>query len=628
MSPLGHSPEEHPQPIRLWLPFLLVALLANGLCVWLGLLGAPSVSTLIAGEVASIPTSGSVLLTGLWISSPATLLLLPRRISYRHSAVWIISVAVACRLPLLSLTELAGTLFDLATLMLVLMLLRDHRFDPRWALLYACNPLVLYSVTGHGSSSVVLVMLITGAVWLYRKRRWPIMFLLLGLAVGGSCLELLLWPLFLRRDNLRYAWIAVVVALAHATPTFLTERLTVLGSLLRAGHSVAFDGPLCWLLQRLGFNGTVTVTCVALLVPVCLLGCWLNHPQRPGSRSSDPVNGLLAVSGAALLLSPTLHTEWLLLMIPLLAIRPLLSWLVLSGTWGLGLVSAGDAHLSGQPLDPLWLTPAVWIVPLLLLARELQLAVSRLRNGGPWPEPSTVSVVIPARNEAERLGACLAAISSSSSVSEVIVVDGGSSDSTRQVAEAAGARVIDHTAPIAAGGGRGGQINAGCRMAAGDLVAIVHADTCLEPGALDRALSVLACNPDAAGATLGARLDAPGIKLRLLEQFNDFRAALLGISFGDQVQLFRRHPLMERDLFPATPLMEDVELSLRLHRLGRVLFLWQQNLVSARRWQSGARWKTVLVNWLVAEYLLRRLQGSVDTVAMYKRYYGTQKPGV
>jgi hypothetical protein len=595
--------------IHRWAPFLVVALAATGLCVWAGRLGPSEVMTPAEGQLSLV-----LLSTGLWISSLMALLLLPKGLSFRYGAVAIMALAAVCRLGLVHLqvtVRLTVVLIDLATLSVVLLLLQDRRLDPRWALLYALNPVVLYTAAVQGYLAIVPALLITGSVWLYRKRHWPAMFFLLGLTVAGF-LELLAWPLFLHRENLRFAWIAPVAALirVRALPALLTDGLA------DANKPVQADGPLCWLLHRLEI-GHAAVICLALLVPLCLICCWLNHPQRLGSRAGDPVNGLLAVLGAALLLSPSLQIECLVTIIALLAVRPLLSWLVLSGTMALTLVIAG----SGQPSGSLWVTPAVWLVPLLLLLRELHLAACRLRSGGPWPEPSTISVVIPVRNEAERLGSCLDAISRSSCVCEVIVVDGGSNDSPRQVAESSGAKVIEHVAPVSDGGGRGGQINAGCRQAVGDLVAIVHADTRLEPGSLDRALTAMAADPDAAGATLGGRLDAPGIKLRLLELFNDLRASLLGISFGDQVQLFRRQPVMERKLYPAIPLMEDVELSLRLHRLGRVLFLWQQALVSVRRWQSGSRWKTLQVNSLVAEYLLRRLSGSADTTAMYHRYY-------
>jgi hypothetical protein len=612
-------------------PFLITALLAIGLCAWIGRLGEAGTTTLVVATVVLANGGLVLLLMALWASSLLALLLLPRSLPFHHSAAWIVALAALCRVLLLThpiagdgnryLTELGSTLVtssplavklvmiccDLATLVLVLQLLRQRRLEPRWALLHALNPVVLYSFAGTGHLAAPPVLLITGALLLYQKRRWPAMFMLLGLAAGvGYPVFLLTWPLFLRGDNLRQAWMTPVSALGPVLAALLT------GGLAPDRADLGPDQPL-------------VMICLVLLVPVCAVACWLNHPQRRGSRAQDPVNGLLAVLGAWLLLAPAEPIWSLAIMVPFLAIRPMMSWLVLSGTSALSLLGTGHQHLSGQLVDPGWLTAAVWLVPLILLARELQLAVSRNRSEGPWSEPRTVSVVIPARNEAEHLGSCLAALGLSSCVTEVIVVDGGSSDATRQVAGLAGARVIEHTAPITAGGGRGGQIKAGCRRAHGDVVAVVHADSRLAPGALDRALETLARNPDTAGATLGARLDGPGPRLRFLEVFNDLRAALLGISFGDQVQLFRRQPLLARDLYPGVPLMEDIELSLRLHRLGRVLFLWQRNLVSARRWQSGSRWKTVLVNRLVAEYLLRRLWGAPDTVAMYRRYY--DQPG-
>ncbi len=52
--------------------------------------------------------------------------------------------------------------------------------------------------------------------------------------------------------------------------------------------------------------------------------------------------------------------------------------------------------------------------------------------------------------------------------------------------------------------------------------------------------------------------------MRLIEYANDIRTALSGISFGDQIQFFRRLPVKAQDIYPVIPLMEDVELALRL----------------------------------------------------------------
>jgi hypothetical protein len=97
---------------------------------------------------------------------------------------------------------------------------------------------------------------------------------------------------------------------------------------------------------------------------------------------------------------------------------------------------------------------------------------------------------------------------------------------------------------------------------------------------------------------------------------------LTGIAFGDQVQFFRRDAVVCSNLFPAIPLMEDVELSLRLRRMGRTIFLFGNALVSARRWKRKGFFHTVMVIRLLTAYLFQRMRRAPDTVAMYRQYYG------
>jgi glycosyltransferase involved in cell wall biosynthesis len=88
-----------------------------------------------------------------------------------------------------------------------------------------------------------------------------------------------------------------------------------------------------------------------------------------------------------------------------------------------------------------------------------------------------VSVVIPARNDAEMLARCLAAlVAQTRPADEIVVVDNGSTDDTRAVAEAAGARVVAE--PIA---GIPRASAAGFDAARGDLIARIDADTVCPP---------------------------------------------------------------------------------------------------------------------------------------------------
>lgn len=212
-------------------------------------------------------------------------------------------------------------------------------------------------------------------------------------------------------------------------------------------------------------------------------------------------------------------------------------------------------------------------------------------------------------------------VSKNRQVLEIIVVDGGSSDQTRLFAREAGACVMIHDQPIENGGGRGGQIKTGIKSAKGDVVAILHADSILPGEEIDRIIKMLNAHPGVIGGSVGCRFDSSKPQFRLIELANDFRAAFLKISFGDQVQFFRRQPVVDHDLFPGIPLMEDVELSLRLHRLGRQVHLFGNVLVSTRRWKSigfkNARW--ILIQ--VLTYLITRLWSEPDTVNLYKKYY-------
>jgi hypothetical protein len=144
----------------------------------------------------------------------------------------------------------------------------------------------------------------------------------------------------------------------------------------------------------------------------------------------------------------------------------------------------------------------------------------------------------------------------------------------------------------------------------------------VEPGSLTRVLEVLGRQPGVIGGAIGTVFDSADPRLLIAEIANDVRAAVLGISFGDQIQFFRREPVQKLDLFPAIPLMEDVEMSLRLKRMGRQVYLFGSSVVSARRWRKGKLRRAALVIRLVGAYLWQRYLGQPDAPAMYRAYYG------
>ena len=188
-----------------------------------------------------------------------------------------------------------------------------------------------------------------------------------------------------------------------------------------------------------------------------------------------------------------------------------------------------------------------------------------------------LTVVIPTLDEAARIGTRLAELAQGTA-DEMIVADGGSSDATVEIAQRAGAQVV-----IAAGG-RGPQMNAGARAASGDVLLFLHADAALPPDAREWIARTLADPTVVAGAfRLHTVADEGRNWLGPFLRIADIRSHVTRTPYGDQA-LFVRRAVFERvGGFPAEPLMEDVALSRRLRREGRLVTVPAYVRVSGRR---------------------------------------------
>lgn len=191
-----------------------------------------------------------------------------------------------------------------------------------------------------------------------------------------------------------------------------------------------------------------------------------------------------------------------------------------------------------------------------------------------------LSVVIPTLNAAGGLGACLEALGEGL---EVVVVDGGSTDPTRAIAEAAGARVVE--APR----GRGVQLRRGAEAATGDWLLFLHADTRLSPGWREAGEAHMRDQPRAA-ACLRFRLDDPAWQARVIEIGVALRVALLRLPYGDQGLLVPRDLYDAVGGYGAMPLMEDVDLVRRIGRR-RLKVLDAAAATSAKRWRRDGWWR-------------------------------------
>lgn len=210
-----------------------------------------------------------------------------------------------------------------------------------------------------------------------------------------------------------------------------------------------------------------------------------------------------------------------------------------------------------------------------------------------------VSVVIPTLNEEAGLPACLGALFegvSAGVIRELIVADGGSDDSTLEIAEEAGAEIVRCAAS------RGGQLRAGAAKAQGDWLLFVHADTVLSDG-WSAAVEARLAQTDVAGY-FALRFEKGGIAGRLVAGWANLRSLLFGLPYGDQGLLVSRQLYEEIGGFADFPLMEDVAMAQQLGRR-RLAPLSAQATTSPRKYQAqgwlrrGGRNLWTLLRYLV-----------------------------
>ncbi|MDP2787039.1 MAG: TIGR04283 family arsenosugar biosynthesis glycosyltransferase [Pseudomonadota bacterium] len=200
-----------------------------------------------------------------------------------------------------------------------------------------------------------------------------------------------------------------------------------------------------------------------------------------------------------------------------------------------------------------------------------------------------LSIVVPVLNEAAGIVAVLTPLQTLRAAGhEVIVADGGSTDATPALAAPLADRVV------AAPRGRARQMNAGAALAGGGSLLFLHADTRLPENA--PALVAAALSGHVWGR-FDVRIAGRSRWLPVIAALMNRRSRLTGIATGDQAIFVTRAAFDAAGGFPDQPLMEDIELSKRLQRLGPPACLGERVITSGRRWERHGVWRTILLMW-------------------------------
>jgi rSAM/selenodomain-associated transferase 2 len=202
----------------------------------------------------------------------------------------------------------------------------------------------------------------------------------------------------------------------------------------------------------------------------------------------------------------------------------------------------------------------------------------------------TITVIIPTLNEESAIAQTVRH-TASLGFDHILVVDGGSSDQTRTLADELGLARVFTAQP-----GRARQLNAAANISPSDVLLFLHADTLLPDTAKQNIESALA-NPAIVGGRFDVRFDSPSLWGRIISSFMNLRSRMTRISTGDQAMFVRRIVFEQLGGFLEIPIMEDIEFSTRLKRTGPTRALRETVTTSFRRWEQQGPLRTILLMW-------------------------------
>jgi rSAM/selenodomain-associated transferase 2 len=209
------------------------------------------------------------------------------------------------------------------------------------------------------------------------------------------------------------------------------------------------------------------------------------------------------------------------------------------------------------------------------------------------PRLPDLSVVVPTLNAGKHLRRSLSALGPVSDYESVVVVDGGSDDDTREIAQSLGAKVVE------AKRGRGHQLAEGARQTSSPWILFLHADTRLETGWRVAAADFMddLANKDKAAAFRFA-LDSQARRARQIERFVAWRSRRLGLPYGDQGLLIHRSLYDAVGGYQLVPMLEDVGIVRKIGRKNLVL-LEPAAVTSAVRFEAQGYAFQSMRNFLV-----------------------------
>jgi rSAM/selenodomain-associated transferase 2 len=204
----------------------------------------------------------------------------------------------------------------------------------------------------------------------------------------------------------------------------------------------------------------------------------------------------------------------------------------------------------------------------------------------------SLSIVVPALNEAPLIGPFLRHLRTLQPAVEIIVVDGESTDGTVTIAQP----LVDHV--LTAPRGRATQMNAGAEIATGGVLWFLHADLRVPSNAIQQ-IQVALEDDRVAGGCFQLRYPRSEWIYRVSDSLGNVGVDLFGFALGDHGIFCRRSAFVRVGGYPIVPILEDAELYRRLRSVGHMKQLREEIVSDPRTFERGGRYRTTAVYFLI-----------------------------
>jgi rSAM/selenodomain-associated transferase 2 len=222
-----------------------------------------------------------------------------------------------------------------------------------------------------------------------------------------------------------------------------------------------------------------------------------------------------------------------------------------------------------------------------------------------------LSIIIPTLNEENSIVKVLNPLQYVRQLGhEIIIVDANSSDRTIEFAQVLADKIVYSEK------GRAIQQNRGAKVASGNHLLFLHADTYLPAQFINEVQSCYH-SKDKCWGRFDVSLSGSHKAFRVVECMMNLRSRITSIATGDQAIFVHKKCFNQVGHFKKLQLMEDIELSSRLKKISKPYCSRLKVMTSSRRWEKNGIIKTIVSMWW---FRLQFFFG-VDSSILVKKYY-------